>query len=84
MRYDDDDRDAPQDIDLIDDGDEPTVRCPACGREVHEDAALCPGCGEWMDARGSEAHRRSQGWFWPGMVGLLIGVILVMWMGLRR
>jgi len=79
--YDPDDPDAPQPMDLEDSEDEAET-CPACGRPVHELAAICPHCGEWMGAD-SQAARRSRGWFWPLMIGLLVALILVMWAGLR-
>ena len=86
--YDPEDPDAPQPEDLDDDageGDddgEDAVTCPNCRRELHEDAAVCPHCGEWIIDE-SLAARRSRGWFWPVMVGLLIALVLVLWTGLR-
>ena len=78
-----DDPDAPQAIDLEGDDDEGTVDCPACGRPIHEAAAICPHCGCWI-VDDTVAGRRSRGWFWPIMVALLIVIILVMWHGFRR
>jgi predicted RNA-binding Zn-ribbon protein involved in translation (DUF1610 family) len=82
--YDPDDRDAPLPEDLDDGDDEPdeTVACPSCRRRIHEDAALCPHCGEWI-IDDSPAAQRSRGWFWPLMVGALVAMILSLWVGLR-
>jgi predicted RNA-binding Zn-ribbon protein involved in translation (DUF1610 family) len=79
-----DDPDAPLHEDLDDDSDdlEDAVQCYACGRWMHADAAVCPHCGEWQ-IHDSLAARRSRGWFWPLLIGLLVAVILVMWVGLR-
>jgi hypothetical protein len=83
-RYDDDDRDDPQDIDLNwPDEEDEAVSCLFCGKSVHEDAALCPHCGQWILAEGA-AGRRARGWFWPVMVAILLAMILVMWHGLGR
>jgi hypothetical protein len=39
-------RDEPSD----DDFDEPTVPCPYCRREIHEDAERCPYCEQYLSA----------------------------------
>jgi hypothetical protein len=81
-----DDRDAPQEIDLNQDGDETdeyTIDCPYCGQTIHEDTILCPYCDQFI-IEDSPAAQRSQGWFWPVMVVLLVAVILVVWHGLAR
>jgi len=85
MEHDDfeDDRDAPQPIDLDHEEDE-TIDCPACGRAFYEDAIRCPYCGHWTEEGGSPAEGRARGWFWPIVVAGLVAVILVMWSGLRR
>jgi hypothetical protein len=48
--WDEDDRDAPQESDLVDEDEDetPTVPCPRCGREVAEFAERCPYCGDWI------------------------------------
>lgn len=79
MRDHEEDRDAPQDIDLNRDDDE-TINCPECGHAIHEDCPRCPRCGCWIEEGGmSSAGERSRGWFWPVMVALLVGVILSLW-----
>jgi hypothetical protein len=30
------------------DNDEPTVPCPNCQREIHEDSPCCPHCGSYV------------------------------------
>ena len=80
----DDDNDLPQEIDLDDDDENGTVNCPACGRLIHEEAPRCPYCGEWVIDDLTPAEERSRGWFWPVMVALLVGLILVVWHGFGR
>lgn len=81
--YDPDDPDAPQPMDVDGgDDDDDTIVCAQCGRRLHPSAAVCPNCGEWV-LEDSPARRRSRGWFWPIVVGLLVAMILVMWVGLR-
>ena len=64
--YDPDDPDAPQpmDVDRSDETADEAVPCPNCRRPIHEDAAVCPYCGEWL-LDDSPAAQRSRGWFWP-------------------
>jgi hypothetical protein len=81
---DDDDIDAPQDIDLAEDEDGlDTIECPGCGGSMIEGMDRCPRCGQWLFGE-TTVGRRSRGWFWPLAVALLIAVILVLWHGLRR
>lgn len=81
--YDPDDPDAPQPMDLEAGEDEDdVVTCSHCGRALHASAAVCPHCGEWM-VDDSPAGLRSRGWFWPLVIGLLVALILVFWVGLR-
>ena len=61
----DDERDAPlpQDVDAANDADgandlADTAYCQACGRELHEDAELCPHCGHWR-TQADEPGRRA-------------------------
>ena len=77
----DDDIDAPQESDLQDGGDIDFETCPDCGKSVPESIARCPHCGSWIEGP-SPAKDRSRGWFWPVMVAILIGIILVLWSGL--
>jgi len=79
---DDDDRDAPQEIDLERETDD-RVECSRCGASVWEEAPRCPNCGYWLSEE-SSATDRSRRWLWPMIVAVLIAVILVMWHGLGR
>jgi len=82
---DEDDIDAPQEMDLHPDGEDDddggVVDCPFCREWISEHAPRCPHCGQWI-AGDSLAARRSSGWFWPVMVAVLVAVIVVIWCGL--
>ncbi len=81
MNRQDDDIDAPQDIDLQEGDDLDLESCPNCGQSVPESVDRCHHCGTWLSGD-STAADRSRGWFWPVMVAILIGIILVLWSGL--
>ncbi len=83
---DSEDRDAPQTMDLEaarsdDDPDDEDV-CSNCGYLLHEDAAVCPKCGEWV-VDPSLAGRRSRTWLWPFGIAFLVLVVLWLWSGIR-
>jgi uncharacterized paraquat-inducible protein A len=55
--------------------DEPTVACPYCGREIHEDSPRCPYCENYISEEGAPAARKS----WLVVVGAIIALALVCW-----
>lgn len=66
-----DDDESPEETD-----DEPTtVRCPACGAEVYEDAVRCPACGEYITADTSAWSGRPTWWIVLGLIGLVATVL---------
>jgi len=75
--FDEDDRDAPQEMDLewAEEQDD-EVPCPNCGEPIHEDSPRCPRCGQWVDAGSSGSSR---GWGWLIVAAFLVAVILVVW-----
>lgn len=68
--WDDDDDDWEEEPD-----DEPTVECPYCGEEVHEDAQRCPHCGEYISEEDAPAKRKP---WW-----IIAGALLVMYIVYR-
>jgi hypothetical protein len=59
----DDDMD---DDDAYNDDDEPTVACPHCRAEIHEDSQRCPVCGEYISTEDAP--------YQPKPVWIVIGV----------
>ncbi len=64
-----------------DDG-EPTVPCPYCGREIHEEAPRCPHCGSYISAEDAPPQRKPW-WLVVGVVAALYAVYrwIVCWNG---
>ena len=79
----DDDDDCDEDFDSSDseftapddDGDEPTIPCPYCGEEIHEDSPMCPHCENYL-SREDVAPTRKPIWFIVGAVAALYAVYL--------
>lgn len=72
----------PDDVDsddYADDSDESaeTVACSSCGRDVYEEATMCPYCGEFLSASTSAWDDRPSWWSTIGFVGI-IAVILAL------
>lgn len=68
----DDDWDDDYEDDLDDEeDDEPTVPCPYCGREIHEDAQRCPWCEKYISAEDAPPARKP---WW-----IIIGVIVCLY-----
>lgn len=61
--------------DFGEDEDEPTIACPYCGAEIHEEAQRCPACGEYLSAEDAPARRRP---WW-----IVIGVVVCLWLVYR-
>jgi hypothetical protein len=59
------------------DGDEPTVPCPYCGREMLEDSPRCPYCGNYISR---EDHPPSRKPWWIILGGLAVLYIAYHWL----
>ena len=75
----DDDWDDEYDDDLEDDfdgeeDDEPTVPCPYCRREIHEDAQRCPYCEQYISTEDAPAQPKP----WWILVGVAVCLLLVL------
>ncbi len=51
--------------------EEPTVPCPCCREEIHEDAQRCPHCGKYISEEDAPPDRKS---WW-----IIVGVILCLY-----
>jgi hypothetical protein len=56
-----------------DDDDEPTISCPYCRRDIHEDSVRCPFCENYLSAEDSRPPRKS----WLLIAGVALCLILV-------
>jgi hypothetical protein len=63
--YDPDDLDWPED-----DDEEPTIPCPYCRREIHEDSQRCPYCEHYV-SREDAPPARKPWWIIIGVVACL-------------
>ena len=70
------DEDDVDDDDAFDeDEEEPTVACPYCKREIHEDSQRCPYCERYISQEDAPPARKP---WW-----LIAGVILCLYLLLR-
>ena len=53
---------------------EPTVPCPYCKRDIHEDAQRCPYCEQYISEEDAPAGSRSW-WIIVGVI-LALGIVL--------
>ena len=60
----------------FDDGeeDEPTVSCPHCGRQIHEDAQRCPYCDQYISTEDSPDGPKP----WWIILGAILCLLLVL------
>ncbi|HLL88161.1 MAG TPA: zinc ribbon domain-containing protein [Tepidisphaeraceae bacterium] len=74
---DEDDREAPDAHDLAaggddeDFGDDATVPCPNCGRQVYDDVDYCPHCGDAITPMGGGIPT----WAWVTGIVLLLSFV---------
>ena len=62
-----------------DEEDEPTIPCPYCRREIHEDSPQCPHCGQYILEEDASATPKP----WLIIVGVLL-CLLVIWFWITR
>lgn len=59
--------------DWDDPDDEPTVPCPYCKRQIHEDAQRCPYCENYISEEDSPPSRKP----WWIILGVLLALYAV-------
>jgi predicted nucleic acid-binding Zn ribbon protein len=70
--FDDELDDSPDEDDAGD--DEPTILCPWCKRQIHEDAQRCPYCEQYISDE--DAPRAARPW-WI-VVGVIVALCIVL------
>jgi hypothetical protein len=82
-RDDDGDGDSVDEDPLVADQDsddsadvEETIVCPFCKRPLHEDADVCPRCGNFIAGEGAP-HQRVPMFIWIGVI--LAGLCVLTW-----
>lgn len=76
-RFNDDDDDwdsEEEDWESDDEESEPTIECPYCQAEIHEDSQRCPFCENYISREDSPPERKP----WWIVIGVLICLILVL------
>lgn len=63
------------DDEAYEDEEEPTIACPYCEVEIHEDSQRCPACGEYLSTEDAP-YRRKPGWIVLGVAVCLLLVYL--------
>ena len=71
--FDDDDDLDTSDLDNV---EETTLPCPACGEEIYDDAERCPQCGHYLTR---EDAPRSKPPVWIIVGAIVCIVIVVLW-----
>jgi predicted nucleic acid-binding Zn ribbon protein len=68
----DDEWDDSSPVEDVDD-DEPTVPCPYCSREIHEDSQRCPYCEQYI----SQEDARPSAKPWWLIAGVVLSLLVV-------
>ena len=58
----DDPYEEPDELDDVEDDDDETLPCPACGCDVYDDTDQGPHCGQWIMPLAASVGRRH--WVW--------------------
>ena len=70
-----DEREDPEPSDIDDDDDAETIPCPYCGKDVYEQAELCPHCGSYLSREDAPPTRLR----WAVAVIVAFLVIALIW-----
>jgi hypothetical protein len=71
----DDDFDDDYEDDLDDAEDEPTVACPYCKRQIHEDSQRCPYCERYISQEDAPAAPKP----WWIIAGVIVCLVLLLY-----
>jgi hypothetical protein len=70
---DDEEWEAEESDDRWDEDDEPTIPCPYCRREIHEDSLRCPHCEHYLSAEDVPPDRKPW-WIILGVLACLAAI----------
>lgn len=56
------------------DDDEPTISCPYCGCEVHEDSPRCPSCENYLSLEDAPTTAANKPWWF--LLGAGLGLLV--------
>ncbi len=70
------DREDPDESDTDDDDEPELIDCPYCGKEIYEQAEVCPHCGSYISSEDPERPVRRPRWLVVGVVVALIVVVI--------
>jgi predicted nucleic acid-binding Zn ribbon protein len=59
---------------FVRDDDEPTVACPYCGEEIHEDSPRCPHCENYLSQEDAPATATNKPWWF--LLGAGLGLLV--------
>lgn len=65
--------DGESDVGEASDDDEPTIPCPYCQRQIHEDAQRCPYCEHYLSEEDARPARKP----WWIILGTLLCLYIV-------
>mgnify|MGYP001612462969 CR=1 FL=1 len=71
--FDDEDFDDETDYGDADDA-EPTIACPWCREDIHEDSPQCPHCGNFLSDEDSPGRPKPM-WL---IVGVVLGLLVIL------
>lgn len=77
--FDSDEADNRSGLEGVYDDEEPTVPCPYCRREIHEDAQQCPYCEQYISREDAPPDRKP----WWIVAGALV-CLYIAWRWIMR
>lgn len=70
-----DERELPDESDIDDDDEPADVPCPYCGRDISEEAEVCPHCRNYVSREDAPQSRRPSTWVTAVVFLLLVAAL---------